>query len=156
MRKFHAVFLLLFLFCVQSSFALNEKDEKKITNIIHGYVDSWNKTSGRGFADNFSMDSNFINIFGMHFHGKEAIQNRHNQIHDTFLKDSTFTITNLEISEVNPNLVMAFVRWKVDGFQKPGSREDEPKKTIEGIFSHVFVGHKDTWEITSTQNTLAK
>ena len=90
----------------------------------------------------------------MHFHGKQAIQDRHDQIHRTFLKNSTFNITHLELREVNPNLILAFVRWEVRGVHKPDSFEG--RQTIQGIFSHVFINKNGVWEITATQNTVSK
>ncbi len=150
--KFLSIFFILCSF--GRSFALDPIVEDEIVEIIYEYADAWNNNSGRGFADNFAQDSDFINIFGMHFHGKDAIQNRHNMIHDTFLQNSSFAISNIEIREVNANLVMAFVRWEVEGFQRPGA--DECEETIRGIFSHVFINDNGSWEITSTQNTLSR
>ena len=155
MKSIRILTFLLILTSFQTSYALCQDDEDCITNIINDYVDAWNNHSGRGFADHFAPDSDFINIFGMHFRGKEAIQERHDAILDTFLKGSTFTITDLALREVNPNLVMAFVRWKVEGFHKPGSDQNGPEETSQGIFSHVFINDTGEWEITATQNTLS-
>ena len=156
MKKIKIFAAALFLSVLSTASALDNVSESAITNIIHEYVDSWNHHHGRGFANNFSDESHFVNIFGMHFHGREAIQQRHDQIHDTFLNQSTFTITDLELSEVNPTLVLGFVRWRVDGFHRPGQSTDTPGQTIQGIFSHVFVKNGDRWEIASTQNTMCK
>lgn len=156
MKMIKALTIFLLFGSLQSGLALNKTDAEKINSIIYGYVDAWNIHAGRGFADNFSYESDFINIFGMHFHGKEDIQKRHNEILDTFLKGSVFTITNMEFREVKPDLVMAFVRWRVDGFHKPGTDLSGPGETIRGIFSHVMINDEGEWKVASTQNTLSK
>jgi len=156
MKCFKTITFLLTLCTVQWCFALNPSNEEVITHIIYDYVKAWNENECRGFADHFAPESDFVNIFGMHFRGREAIGQRHIDILQTFLKGSLFTITNLEFREVNPNTVLAFVRWKVDGFHRPGTDMNGPGETIQGIFSHVFFNEDGSWEIIATQNTLSR
>jgi len=140
----------------QFAFSISPADEALIKGIIHEYVDAWNEQEGRGFADHFALDSDFINIFGMQFRGREAIEQRHRDILQSFLKGSTFKITSLELRDVNPNAALAFVKWQVDGFHPPGRDVNEPGETIQGIFCHVLSKNHDNWEIIATQNTLSK
>ncbi|PCI94713.1 hypothetical protein COB11_03510 [Candidatus Aerophobetes bacterium] len=154
MKRYFAVYLfVLSLLFTSKAYVLETQDQGKIESIIKGYVHAWNHNKGRGFTNNFSEDASFVNIFGIDFLGKEKIQERHNQIHDSFLKDSIFEVTDLKLREVNPSLVITLVRWKVDGFRKPGT---DVKETIYGIFSHTFVKTEDKWEIIACQNTLKK
>jgi len=147
--RYLKIFPLLFtLLTFQTIEALDQKSEESIKEIIQNYIDCWNNHSGRGFADHFSENADFINIFGMHLHGKVAIQKWHDEILNTFLKGSTFTLTELKLREVQPGLVLAFVRWEVEGICSGEGRE-----VVNGIFSHVFIHHEDSWKITATQGT---
>ncbi|MCB1109813.1 MAG: SgcJ/EcaC family oxidoreductase [Chlamydiia bacterium] len=139
------------LFCA-AAFALDTQDEVLIKGIVDQYVESWNHHAGKGFGSGFSKDADFINIFGMTFSGREEIEDRHVEILQTFLKDSTFEVTDFKLREATPGVVIALVSWKVDGLLKPG----KPKEVIHGVFSHTFVKTGNSWEIVACQNTLSK
>jgi uncharacterized protein (TIGR02246 family) len=148
------IMFLLTALSMQFCFAMNADDEERITGVINGYVESWNDQACVGFTDNFTDDCDFINIFGMYFHGKEAVQKRHEEILQTFLKDSVFTAENISMREIREGVVLAMVHWSVDGFLPP--TENCGKKVITGIFSHIFILEDGKWKISATQNTLTK
>ncbi|MCH9616894.1 MAG: hypothetical protein SP4CHLAM5_03980 [Chlamydiia bacterium] len=139
--------ILLFLFSFQMAFAVSLSDKTAIYKSVDKYVDAWNNHSGKGFTDTFTADTDFINIFAMHFHGKEAVEERHIEILDGFLKDTTFIVTNRELKEVGQGVVIAYVSWEV---------KKDPDLQMKGIFSHVLIKEEGTWKITSTQNTLCR
>ena len=54
---------ILFLSILSTTlFGLDANDETSIKGIVDDYVDAWNHHAGRGFANNFSEDADFINI----------------------------------------------------------------------------------------------
>jgi uncharacterized protein (TIGR02246 family) len=123
-----------------------EQDE--IESIIQDYTHAWNLHEGRGFGANFTEDADFVNIFGDHFSGKDEIEKRHVAILQTFLKGSILEILDTRLREVQPGLVIALVRWKI---QNPVSLKLDNR---EGIFTQVFIQSSSTWQITASQNTL--
>lgn len=139
---------------LNSAFALEQADQQAIQDVIKGYTDSWNQKGGKGFADGYTDDADFVNIFGMHFSGKTEIEDRHVQILKTFLKDTTFEVVNLQLREVQPGLVIALVRWKLDGFSTPPSPSNQSIDIREGIYTQVFINTGKQWQITASQNTL--
>ena len=110
--------------------------------------------AGKGFADGFTEHADFVNIFGMHFVGRAEIEARHVAILQTLLKDSTLEILEIKLREVQPGLVVAIVRWQVEGFRSPHTDLTQPGVTRRGIFSHLFIQVAERWQITATQNTL--
>lgn len=145
----------LFLTCISPKiFALESEDKNSIEQVVKDYTYAWNFQAGRGFADNFSEDADFVNIFGMAFSGKKEIEERHILILDTFLKGSVFEVTGLKLREISQDMVVALVYWKLDGFRERGSDLNAPGEIRYGIFSHTFVKNDDDWEITVCQNTL--
>ncbi|MCH9631096.1 MAG: hypothetical protein S4CHLAM37_11090 [Chlamydiia bacterium] len=153
MKYLLSVLLVVLSLCfTNKAYVLETCDKWKIENAINEYVHAWNHNKGVGFANDFSEDAVFINIFGMIFSGRNAIEERHVKILDSFLKDSTFEVKELSMKEIAPGVVVALVNWKVEGFKKPGP--DSQKKAISGVFSHTLVQKKDTWKIEFTQNTL--
>lgn len=142
---------ILFITCHGLLPALEQEDQYAIQKIIQGHKTSWNEKGGHGFADGFTEDADFVNIFGMKFSGREEIENRHIKIIQTIFKGSFFEILDVTLRKVTPGLVIAIVKWRLEGFRKPGS---EATETREGIFTHVFINQRNKWEITATQNTL--
>jgi len=144
-----------FVLCMAiSSFSLQALDigeERVVQQIITQFTDGWNHSSGKEIAEHYSEDADFVNIFGTLFSGKQEIEARHAKILDTFMKGSTFEVTDQRIREVKPGFVIAHVWWKVTNV--PTSDRPILKSTMEGIFTHIFVNYPDGWSITSTQNT---
>ena len=90
MKAFANFSVLLILFFTSSLFALDKGDKDSINEIVEHFTSSWNHHEGKGFADYSAEDSDFVNIFGSVFSGKQEIESRHIAILKTFLKGSTF------------------------------------------------------------------
>lgn len=152
MRK-HIIFhLFIILSATSSLFALDTADSQTIHQIIEHFPNAWNNDKGRGFADNYAEDADFVNIYGMVFAGKQEIEIRHIKILETFLKDSIFETVDFKLREAAPGLVIAHVYWKVSHIQKPGAHSAD--ETMKGVFTHTLLKNQDKWEIIATQNTL--
>lgn len=147
MKKTFSSSLLLLLSFTAPIFGMDVSDQNAIHQIIEHSATAWNDHQNHGFADHYTQDADFVNIFGMAFTGKEEIETRHIKILETFLKGSTLEVLDVKLREATPEVVIAQVSWKV---QKPGN------DLMKGIFTHVFVKNNDTWEITASQNTLIK
>ncbi len=144
-------FFLIIVSATPSLFALDTDDHKMINQIVEHFTNAWNDHEGQGSADYYGQDADFVNIFGMPFAGKQEIEARHVEIHKSFLKGSTFEVSDLRLREAKPGVVIAHVYWKVSNIQKPG--KDTLNEGMKGIFTHVFLKNDDKWEITATQNT---
>lgn len=144
-------FLVFFTFVAAQAFTIEPKDQKAITQVIERYTASWNASAGVGFGADFTQDADFVNIFGMAFSGKEEIEERHVAILDTFLGGTILTITDVQMREQRPDLVVAKVYWELDREVKRGPIGPVIKK---GIFLQTFVKEKGAWKICASQNTL--
>lgn len=148
------------VFCISTAIffnalvALEPVDESAINRVIQDYTHSWNEKEGNGFADHYSEQADFVNIFGMKFCGKTEIENRHTTILQGLLKGSKLETLETTYREVQPGLVIATVFWKLNGFRTPGSDLKLPGEVREGVFTHVLVQTNGKWEITASQNTL--
>lgn len=151
MRLIAPLCILLISSCLS---ALEQADCQAIQEVIQSYTDSWNQRGCKGFADGFTDDADFVNIFGMHFKGRAEIERRHVQIMRNFLKGSSLEILHTQMREAQPGVVIALVRWKCQGFRHPLADLSKPGETREGIFTQVFLHRDGKWEITASQNTL--
>jgi uncharacterized protein (TIGR02246 family) len=146
--------VLVMLSLFSGAFALEQTDRSAIQKVIQDYTDSWNLHGGKGFADGFTEDADFVNIFGGKFSGKAEIENRHIKIIQTIFKDSKFEILSTQLREVQPGVVTALVDWQLKGFRTPGSDMSLPGETRKGVFTQVFIRSGDAWKIAASQNTL--
>lgn len=135
--------------------ALEQDDVDAIQGIIQGYTDSWNNNAGQGFGKDFTSDADFVNIFAMNYSGADQIEVRHQEILATFLRDSTLSVTSVQLREVYSGLVIGLVRWSLDGFRSQFDDPTLPPSTRNGIFTQVFINNSGQWQITATQNTLS-
>jgi uncharacterized protein (TIGR02246 family) len=145
---------LLLLGFLNAAFALEKADQSAIQQAIQSYTDSWNLRGGKGFADAFAENADFVNIFGMKFSGKEEIENRHIKIIQTFFKDSKLEILDTQLREVQPGLVIATVYWRLNGFRTPDADTNKPGEARNGVYTQVFINSGSRWEITASQNTM--
>lgn len=150
-----AYWIVAFLVLVfQTVQAISVPDRTTIEQVIQDHESSWNLNECRGFGKDYSENATFINIFGMQFAGSEEIEKRHIQILQTFLKNSKFTVLEISLREVHPELVIANVHWQLTNFHMPKTDLSKPGETKEGMFTHVFVKNREAWKIESSQNTL--
>lgn len=145
----------VFSFFASSLFALGQTDQAAIERVIQDYTESWNLHEGKGFGKDFTEDADFVNIFGMKFTGKAEIENRHVKILQTFYKGSNLQIVKTELREVQPDLIIANVYWRLKGYRNPGPDATSPGEIRDGIFTQVFVRTGKKWAITASQNTMS-
>ena len=156
MLSFNRFFSLALFLCLPfvSLLGVNEEDQTSIEAMIQDYTEAWNLHAGKGFANHFTDDADFVNIFGMIFKGKKEIEMRHRKILETIMKDSKLEIIDLKLREAQPGVMIALVHWKLDGFRLPGSDLLLAGDVREGIFTHALIQEDKKWKITATQNTL--
>lgn len=147
----HILFAFMAMLLSNASFALQPQDEQAIFAAIEGYAHAWNEHDCHGFADDFTEEADFVNIFGMHFSGKKEIEERHVTILETFLKGTKLRIAAIELREEQPGIVIATAHWFLSGYVKSNPNQPDIE---QGIFSHVFVNRDGKWKICATQNTL--
>jgi len=135
------------LFFISSGYALDAEGQMAISEIVDQFTHAWNDHKGKGLGDHYAENADFVNIFGMKFSGRQEIEERHLKILDTFLKGSVFTVTDLTVREVKPDVVVVHVQWIVDSLKE---------KAMKGLFTHTMVKNGDCWEIASSQNTLIR
>lgn len=128
-------------------------NQEALEKIVADYTSAWNEEACHGFGANFSENASFVNIFGKRFDGKQAIEDRHVEILQTFLKDSKLIIDKTDFSEIAPGVVVGHVSWTVQGFRRPCCGPDALGQELRGTYTQVFVEKDGVWEIVSSQNT---
>jgi uncharacterized protein (TIGR02246 family) len=150
------VIFAFFGICSNTGFALEPADHTAIEKIVQDLTDAWNLKEGHGFADNYTEDADFVNIYGKHFSGRNEIEKRHVNILQTFMKGSNLSVTNVRLREIKPGIVVALVNWKLEGYRHPRARINSTGMVREGIFTHVLANTNNKWEIIASHNTVTQ
>lgn len=140
----------LFLLLCGAAFAQDSsakaEDEKAIRANVEQMVKGWNAKSGAEFAKPFAADSDYVVVNGMHVKGRPAIDQGHQQIFDSFYKDTDIAATVEKIRFLRPDVAVVLVLS--ERFPKA-----DRKQATKGRLTMVMVKNDGKWEIASFQNT---
>ena len=121
-----------------------------IDRLVSAMESAWNAGDGAGFAAAFAEDADFVNIYGMHARGKDAIAAAHDGIFRTIYKDSRVDYRVVSNRELVPgvNLVHVSAELNVPAGSMAG--------THEALWSGVAMLTAEGWTFAAFQNTLVK
>jgi uncharacterized protein (TIGR02246 family) len=124
----------------------------QIANVIAALADSWNRHDMRMYAAQFTEDADFVNVLGMHDHGRREIEARHEDVHRTIFRNSTLRTQDYSLRLLNPGVVLAHIRWEMTGHENPPGATFAPG-VRRGVITGVFVEQEGRWLIAAFHNT---
>lgn len=123
----------------------------QIEGIVKALIDTWNQHDMAKYAAQFAEDADFVNVLGMHFQGRNAIESQHVLIHRTIFRNSRLRLVDYSIRPLRPGVVLAHIKWEMTGHERPpGASFAEVR---QGLITGVFVEQDDRWLIAAFQNT---
>jgi uncharacterized protein (TIGR02246 family) len=125
----------------------NAADEASIRENVSQMEFGWNTKSGALFAKPFAVDADYVVVNGMHLRGREAIDQGHQRIFDTFYKNSTLSLSIKQIRFLRPDVAVVHVV----GHNR--TRLGEETREAKGILTLVMTKEKGDWKIVAFQNT---
>ncbi len=102
------------------------------------------------FGHLFAMDAEFVNVVGIWWKGRQAIQEAHEFTHASMFKNSQLTFSVTEIRFPGPNIAIARTKWNMEGHIAP---DGSPLPPRNGILVNVLSESNGIWEIIDSQNT---
>ena len=123
----------------------------QIESVINNLVDSWNRHDMAMYGAQFADDADFVNVLGMHWHGRSAIEEQHAVVHRTIFRDSILKVLDYSLRPLAPDAILALIRWEMTGHQTPPGVRFE--KVRHGIITGIFVEREERWVIGAFQNT---
>jgi uncharacterized protein (TIGR02246 family) len=147
MKTLVFVTLLLMGFSTQPAMMNDTRaaDEAALRANVKQLETGWNTKSGEAFAKPFAEDADYVIINGMQIKGRDVIAKSHQQIFDTFFKDTTIALTVKQIRFLRPEVAVVHVSGHRDG----------PTKDLvqDATITFVMTKEKDGWVIAAFQNT---
>ena len=124
--------------------------QTEISAIVNALIDSWNSHDMSAYAEQFADDADFVNVLGMHWHGRTLIEERHVEIHKTIFRNSRLRLLNSTLRPLAPGVVLGHIEWEMTGHdQIPGVPFVPVRK---GVITAVFVDKDGRWAIAALQN----
>ena len=110
---------------------------------------AWNRHDGAAFAELFTEDADFTNVFGMHTHGRAAITAAHVAILTGPFRDSTVTIAETRIRFIRPDVAAVDAGWRMDGAR---DAQGNPWPDRRGVMSIIATAENGVWRFAVFHN----
>ena len=110
---------------------------------------AWNQHDAKAYAALFAEDGDVVNVIGWWWKGRKEIES---QLSDAFafvFRESTLTITQVDIRFLRPKIAVAHTRWTMSGAKTPPTIP-EPREGIQTLVLQKLGGN---WMIEAFQNT---
>ncbi len=124
----------------------------QIANNVAAFADSWNRHDMQALAALFTEDADFVNVIGMHWHGRSEIEARHVDVHRTIFRNSTLHTLDHSLRLLSPGVVLAHINWEMAGHENPPGATFAPG-VRHGVITGVFVEQEGRWLIAAFHNT---
>ena len=123
------------------------EDEAGIRENVKQMEAGWNAKQGALFAKPFTEDADYVVINGMYFKGRAAIEKAHQQIFNTFYKNTTLSLAIRQVRFLRPDVALVHVSGHMD------APENEKQFVADASMTMVMTREKEGWRIAAFQNT---
>jgi uncharacterized protein (TIGR02246 family) len=120
-------------------------DEAAIRENVKQMETGWNMKQGSLFAKPFAEDADYVVVNGMYFQGRKAIEKAHQQIFDTFYRNTTLSLSVRQIRFLRPDVALVHVSGHLDAVEK--------QFVGDASMTMVMTMDKKGWKIAAFQNT---
>jgi uncharacterized protein (TIGR02246 family) len=125
------------------------QDEAQIRELQARQAAAWNNHDAAAYANLFTEDGDVVNVVGWWWKGQREIESKLSAAFAFAFRQSTLTITDVQVKFVKPDIAIAHVRWTMKGARTPPG-VPEPR---EGIQLQILKKQRGKWLIASFQNT---
>jgi len=125
-------------------------DEQAIRALGSQMIAAWNAHDMKAFAEQFCVDADFVNVYGMWWTGRERIQAEHEATHASVFRRSCLSPRNTVVKFLRPDVASLHVLWELTGLALPKGQALPDRK---GVLVYILVKDGGTWRIAVAQNT---
>lgn len=147
MRSILFLTTLLFVTMTTKAQTGTAADDAAIKVLVKFMEDGWTKKDGNHFATPFAENADYVVVNGMLLKGKQAIAAGHQQIFNTFYKETFIKATVETIRYVRPDVAVAICNAAMTGTSNGQPVDTKAKITL--VIEKTAAG----WQIVSFQNT---
>lgn len=122
--------------------------QEQVATIVRSLQDAWNAADGHAFAAPFAEDADFVNVYGMHAQGREAIAQGHEMIFKGPYAGSAVRYVPESVRLLRPDVALAHVHGELVIPGGPMQGEYLARYTL------VLTRDGGGWEIAAFHNTF--
>jgi uncharacterized protein (TIGR02246 family) len=123
----------------------------EIESVLSALITDWNRHDMAAHTALFHPTADFVNVVGMHKHGRQEIEEMHMHLHRTIFGDTTLRDESHTVRFLSPTIALAHVNWDMTGAQAlPGW---EPGTVRRGVMTLVLTEEDHRWLVTAAHNT---
>ena len=127
------------------------RDEANVRAVAMRQADAWNRHDAKAYAALFTTDADVVNVVGWWWKGRSELERKLTAAYAHMFRDSTLTITEVQVRFLTPSIAVAHARWTMRGATPPPGIP-EPK---EGLQTLILQKRAGAWLIGVFQNTNA-
>ncbi len=120
-------------------------------SIPAAFVEAWNARDARGIAALFDEDADFVNVTGLWWRDRAAIEKAHAYGLDRIFDQSELRLVQTRIRMLAEDVAVVHARMRLSG-QSPIDDVAQPRPRTT-IFSFVVHRTADGWSCVSAHNT---
>lgn len=134
-----------------ASAAVLSDDDAPIRAIADAFLATWNDHDMAAFAALYADDADFVNVYGLWWTGRQAIEDAHVATHVSIFRRSTLALTQPHaIRFIAPDVALCRTHWSLTGIE---TRAGGAAPDRRGRLLHVLKHNGARWQIVATQNT---
>lgn len=130
---------------------MNNKKAKSPEQIPELFVAYWNKRNAAGIASLFKEDAEFINVVGLWWHDRKAIEKAHKYGLEVIFNDSSLRLTRVKKRILADNIVAIHAKMKLEGQTPKGDITRTQER--HNIFTFVCSKTDEEWYCVCAHNT---
>lgn len=130
---------------------LSKEDDRAVREVVAGFEEAWNTHDMEALARLFREDAEWVNVVGMHWHGREEIMVAHTAFHRTTFKNHSYRTDAVEVRPVAPGVAVAVATETFGTFTQPDGKV-RPKSRDR--LSYVLVKGPEGWKIAHGHNVV--
>jgi uncharacterized protein (TIGR02246 family) len=142
---------------MSASMAIRQEDllglQAEVRKRTEQYMALWSEHRIAEHSQLLTEDADLVNVVGVRFHGRPAIQALHEQLHRTIFAKSESRIVEMSVVALSPSIALVHAQWEMKGMAKmPGWNVPEPRT---GWMTLVWVNQEGKWLVRAMHNTDA-
>ena len=145
-----SLLVMLFGLMITCQSLAQQADVEAIRELQRQQAEAWNGHDAAAYSRLFAEDGDVVNVLGWWWKNPAEIRSKLDDAFAFVFRDSTLTITDVQVRFLAPAIAVAHVSWTLDGAKAPPGAPAPPRT---GIQLQVLTKQSGRWLIASFQNT---
>ena len=130
---------------------MNYSRQDQAESIPKIFIEAWNRRDAKKIASLFDLDAEFINVTGLWWHSRNAVEKAHAYGLSTIFNNSSLSLLASRVKFLSEHIAVVIAKMKLSGQTPIGSIVNPGERRT--IFTFVVHKKGEEWSCASAQNT---